>query len=183
MFRRQIQEVNSMADDKQMDAIKLLTEDHRTVEGLFEQFEKAEGAEAKRTIVQQICTELKVHAMLEEEIFYPAIRGKVDDADLDEAYVEHDGAKMLINELEAGTPDEDFYDAKVKVLQEQIEHHVKEEERQEGNLFAQTRKSDVDLEALGREMAERKQELMRIAEEEGLPPAEPATMHVEEQTP
>ncbi|MDQ4087575.1 MAG: hemerythrin domain-containing protein, partial [Pseudomonadota bacterium] len=134
-------------------ALKQLTQDHRRVEALFEQFEKAKGASAQQQIVQQICTELKVHAMLEEEIYYPAIRGKIDDDDLDEAYVEHDSAKLLINELEAAEPSEDFYEAKVKVLKELIEHHVKEEEKQSDNLFQQTRATDVDLEALGEQMA------------------------------
>jgi hemerythrin superfamily protein len=169
-----------MAEQSQArDALKLLAEDHRRVESLFERFEKASGAEAKRTLVQQICTELKVHAQIEEEIYYPAIRGKVEDEDLDEAYVEHDGAKLLINELEAAEPNEAFYDAKVKVLKEQIEHHVKEEEKQRDNLFQQTRAADVDLEALGARLAERKAELMALAEEGGLPPAEPATFKAE----
>jgi hypothetical protein len=114
--------------------------------------------------------------MIEEEIYYPAIRGKVEDDDLDEAYVEHDGAKMLINDLETAEPDEDFYDAKVSVLQEQIEHHVKEEEKQRDNLFSQTRKTDIDLQALGAQMAARKAELMELARSGGLPAAEPATM-------
>jgi hemerythrin superfamily protein len=165
-----------MAGDKQQDAIQFLTQDHREVEELFDKFEKASGSSAKEQLARQICTELKVHSMLEEEIFYPALRGKIDNDDLDEAYVEHDGAKMLINEIEAGSPEEDFYEAKVKVLQEQIEHHVKEEERQQDNIFSQARKTDVDLQALGEQMAARKAELMEMAETEGLPPAQPATM-------
>ena len=112
-----------------------------------------------------------MHAQIEEEIYYPAIRGKVEEDDLDEAYVEHDSAKMLINELEAAEPDEEFYDAKVKVLQELIEHHVKEEEKQRDNLFQQTRAADIDLEALGERLAARKAELLALAESEGLPPA------------
>lgn len=159
-----------------MDALKLLADDHRKVEQLFEQFEKAGNDERKQEIARQICTELKVHAMLEEEIFYPALRGKIDDDDLDEAYVEHDGAKVLINEIEAGGPDEEFYEAKVKVLQEQIEHHVKEEEKQQDNIFTQARNTDVDLEALGAQMEARKAELMEQAGSGGLPPAQTATM-------
>jgi hypothetical protein len=161
------------------DATRLLTEDHRTVEELFEKFEKAGRDGKKEKLARQICTELKVHAMLEEEIFYPALRGKISDDDLDEAYVEHDGAKVLINEIEAGGPDEEFYDAKVKVLQEMIEHHVKEEERQKDNIFQQARATDVDLEALGEQMAARKAELMAQAEAGGLPPAQTATMQHE----
>ena len=169
-----------MVTARDMDATHLLMEDHRKVEGLFEQYEKAGGDGRKEKIARQICTELKVHSMIEEEIFYPALRGKIDDDDLDEAYVEHDGAKVLINEIEAGSPDGDeFYDAKVKVLQEQIEHHVEEEEKARGNIFQQARAADVDLEALGRQMAARKAELMRLAEAEGLPPAQPATMTTE----
>ena len=159
--------------------IDLVLADHRKVEALFEQFEKASGDGRKEKLARQICTELKVHSMIEEEIFYPALRGKIDDDDLDEAYVEHDGAKVLINEIEAGGPDEEFYDAKVKVLQEQIEHHVEEEEKSRGNIFQQARATDVDLQALGRQMAARKEELMRLAETEGLPPAQPATMSTE----
>ncbi len=168
-----------MVTERNMDATHLLAEDHRKVEELFEQFEEASGDDRKEKIARQICTELKVHTMIEEEIFYPALRGKIEDDDLDEAYVEHDGAKVLINEIEAGGPDEHFYDAKVKVLKEQIEHHVKEEEKQQGNLFQQARATDVDLEALGRQMAARKEELMMLADAEGLPAAQPATMGTE----
>ena len=165
-----------MAEQQKLDATQLLTQDHRKVEELFEQFEKASGDGRKEKIAKQICTELKVHAMIEEEIFYPALRGKIEEDALDEAYVEHDGAKLLINDIEAGGPDEEFYDAKVKVLQEQIEHHVKEEEKESGNIFQQARAADVDLVALGEQMAARKAELMERAESEGLPPAQTATM-------
>ena len=165
-----------MANQDKLDAIKLLTQDHRTVEGLFEQFEKASADEKKEKIARQICTELKVHALLEEEIFYPALRGKIEDDDIDEALVEHDGAKLLINEIEASGAEADFFEAKVKVLKEQIEHHIKEEERESGNIFSQARKTDLDLQTLGQQMAERKEELMRIAETEGLPPAATTTM-------
>jgi hemerythrin superfamily protein len=158
------------------DGLQLLAADHRKVEGLFADFEKARGTPAKEKLVREICTELKVHAQIEEEIYYPAIRGKVVDADLDEAYVEHDSAKLLINELEAAEPDESFYDAKVKVLSELIEHHVKEEEKQRDNLFQQTRAADIDLEALGERLAARKQDLLASAAREGLPPAEAATL-------
>ena len=165
-----------MASEGKQDAIQLLKADHRTVEELFESFEKAGGDGRKEKIAKQICTELKVHAMIEEEIFYPALRGKIEDDLLDEAYVEHDGAKVLINDIEAGAPSDDFYDAKVKVLQEEIEHHVKEEEKMNDNMFQQARKADVDLDALGEQMAARKAELMAVAESGGLPPAQPATL-------
>ena len=168
-----------MAETK-LDALKLLSADHREVEALFEKFEKASRDGTKEKIAKQICTELKIHAQIEEEIFYPALRGKISDDDLDEAIVEHDGAKVLINDIEAGSPDDDFYDAKVKVLQEEIEHHVKEEEKQQDNIFAQARKTDVDLVALGEQMAARKQELKDQAESEGLPPARTAALNVVE---
>jgi hemerythrin HHE cation binding domain-containing protein len=170
-----------MATDTQpQDGLQLLAADHRKVEGLFAAFEEASGASAKEKLVRQICTELKIHTQIEEEIYYPAVRGKVEDADLDEAYVEHDSAKLLVNELEAAEPEESFYDAKVKVLQELIEHHVKEEEKQRENLFQQTRAADIDLEALGAQLAARKAELMELAETQGLPPAEGATLQHEE---
>ena len=167
-------------NENAIDGLQLLAGDHRKVEDLFESFEAASGAAAKEKLVRQICTELKVHAQIEEEIYYPAIRGKVEEAALDEAYVEHDGAKLLINELEAAAPDEAFYDAKVKVLSELIEHHVKEEEKERDNLFQQTRAADIDLIALGARLAARKEELLAKAADEGLPPAEAATLQHEE---
>ena len=169
-----------MADQtKSQNGLQLLAEDHRRVEELFERFEKTKGGSAKQEIVQQICTELKVHTMIEEEIYYPEIRGKVEEDALDEAYVEHDSAKMLVNELEAAAPDEEFYEAKVKVLKELIEHHVKEEEKERDNLFQQTRSADIDLNALGARLAARKAELMAQAKSGGLPPAQPATLQHE----
>lgn len=162
-----------MATEGKQDATHLLSQDHREVEALFAKFEKASGSAEKEKLARQICMELKIHATIEEEIFYPALRGKIEDADLDEAIVEHDGAKVLINDIEAAEPSEDYYDAKVKVLQEEIEHHVEEEEKQRGNMFQQARATDVDLEALGEQMAARKQELKQLAETEGLPPAKP----------
>lgn len=165
-----------MTSQGRQDATKLLAEDHRRVEALFEKYQKARGDGSKEKLAREICTELKIHAAIEEEIFYPALRGKIDEADLNEAYVEHDGAKVLINDIEAGEPDDDFYDAKVKVLQEEIEHHVREEEKMHGNIFQQARAAEVDLMALGEELAARKAELMAEAQSEGLPPAQPATL-------
>ncbi|MDX5392369.1 MAG: hemerythrin domain-containing protein [Caulobacteraceae bacterium] len=157
---------------EKIDAIKLLKQDHREVEALFEQFEKASSSDRKAKIVQKICTELIVHTLIEEEIFYPTFRGKIEDDILDEGYVEHDGAKTLIAELMAGSPDDPFYDAKVSVLSEEIEHHVKEEERPSKGMFAQCRDTDVDLDALGAQMQARKDELMKQIEAEGLPTPE-----------
>jgi hypothetical protein len=159
------------------DAIALLKADHRTVEELFSTFENARGEQRKQALAEQICTELKIHTMIEEEIFYPAFRGKIEDDTLDEAYVEHDGAKVLINDIMAGGAGEEFYDAKVKVLQEQIEHHVEEEEKRSEGMFAQCRDTDVDLVALRDQMAARKEELMAQAESGGLPPATPAVVN------
>jgi hemerythrin superfamily protein len=159
----------------QQDAIALLKADHRKVEELFETFEKARGAERKAGLVKQICTELKVHTAIEEEIFYPACRGKVEEDLVNEAYVEHDAAKKLIAELEASEPDEDFYDAKVKVLSEEIEHHIEEEEKRSEGMFAQAKKAGLDMDALGEQMAARKQALLSDAKA-GMPlPSEPTT--------
>lgn len=153
------------------DAIALLKADHRKVEQLFAAFESAKGDGRKEKLAREICTELKIHTMLEEEIYYPALRGKIEDDLLDEAYVEHDSAKVLINDIEAGGPDDDFYEAKVKVLSEEIEHHVKEEEQPAEGMFAQSRKTDVDLVAMRDFMLARKEELLLQAERDGLPPA------------
>ena len=166
-----------MPKEEFTDAIAMLKADHRDVEQLFAKFESASGDGKKQQIAETICTELKIHTSIEEEIFYPAFRGKIEDVDLDEAYVEHDAAKVMINEIMSGGPDEEFYDAKVKVLQEQIEHHVKEEEMREEGMFAQCRQSDVDLVALRDEMLPRKQELMEQAETSGLPPAQPSVVN------
>ncbi len=163
-----------MTDTKQ-DAIALLKADHRSVEALFEEFEGAKGAGSKERIAQRICLELTVHAQIEEEIFYPACEGKVEEADLKEAYVEHDGAKVLIAEIEAGGPDDDYYDAKVKVLSEEIEHHVKEEEARMEGIFAQARHAGLDMDALGEQLAARKQELVAEYEANGLPKPELTT--------
>jgi len=159
-----------------LDATHILAADHRTVEGLFEQFEKASGSDKKGKLAKQICTELKIHAQIEEEVFYPALKGKIDDDLLKEAWVEHDGAKVLINDIEASSPDDEFFDAKVTVLSEEIKHHVREEEKQQDNMFQQARAADVDLEALGERLLARKDELKRQAETAGLPPAELVTM-------
>jgi hemerythrin superfamily protein len=159
-----------MPAQKSADAIALLKADHRKVEGLFEKFEAAKGAAKKQALVHQICTELLVHTMIEEEIFYPACEGKgVEEDALDEAYVEHDGAKVLIAELLASAPDAAFYDAKVKVLSEQIKHHVKEEEQRAEGLFAQARAAGLDMDALGDRLAARKKALLVRFKASGLP--------------
>jgi hemerythrin superfamily protein len=143
------------------DAISMLTADHKRVKKLFSDFSdlKNDGSdEDKAAIVEQICSELKIHTELEEEIFYPAVRKAISDADLmDEALVEHAGAKELISQLEEASVDDDLYDAKVTVLGEQIDHHVEEEE---GEMFPKAKKANVDTGALGVAMFGRKAELM-----------------------
>jgi hypothetical protein len=158
-----------MAEAQKKDAVALLKQDHREVEDLFAQYEKASGDGRKQKLATQICTELSIHAEIEEEIFYPACEGKVDEDLLKEAYVEHDSAKMLIAEIIAGEPSDEFYDSKVAVLQEQIEHHVQEEEKRLEGLFSQARKAGLDMDALGEELAARKEQLKAEIEANGLP--------------
>ena len=166
-----------MPENKPKDAIALLKEDHRTVEELFSQFEKASGEGRKQKLARQICLELSVHAKIEEEIFYPACEGKIEEDLLQEAYVEHDGAKVLIAEiLNADGAGDEFFDAKVKVLQEQIEHHVEEEEKRLEGMFSQARKAELDMDALGEQLAERKAELTAQFEAGGIPQPELTTM-------
>jgi hemerythrin superfamily protein len=147
--------------NNETDAIALLTADHKTVKGLFKEFEqltkKDDVDEQKAQLVRQICNELTVHAQVEEELFYPAMREAIDDDDLmDEADIEHASAKDLIAQLETLEPGDDHYDARVTVLGEYVDHHVKEEE---GEMFAKARKADVDTAELGAQIAERKEEL------------------------
>jgi hemerythrin-like domain-containing protein len=166
-----------MAEPMPTDAIALLKADHRKVEELFEEFDKARRSDRKASIVAQICTELKAHTIIEEEIFYPAVKPKIDDAIVEEGVVEHDGAKVIINDLEQADPKSDYYDAKVKVLSEEIKHHVAEEERWITGMFAQSRRTDIDMEALGAKLAERKAALMAQAKaDKGLPYAKPSAL-------
>ena len=140
------------------DAIQLLKADHREVEKMFADFEKTNGPVTKSKLAEQICLALKVHTQIEEEIFYPAAREALSEEDMiDEAVVEHAAAKDLIGEIEMMDVGEDLFDAKVKVLSEQIEHHVEEEEKE---MFPKLQKTDMDMRALGLRMAERKTELM-----------------------
>jgi hemerythrin superfamily protein len=159
---------------EEMDAIAMLKADHRKVEEIFEQFEKATSKSRKQALAEQACLELKVHTVIEEEIFYPACRGQIEEDLLNEAYVEHDAAKLLINEIEAGGPEEDFYDAKVKVLSEMIEHHVEEEEKRSEGMFSQARAAGLDMDQLAEEMRARKRTAME--EFQAGKPAETRTM-------
>ena len=158
------------------DAIMLLKHDHREVEDLFEKFEKASSDDRKWALAQQICNELKIHSMIEEEIFYPATKDAVEEDLYKEAHVEHDGAKVLINDIMESGGKGEFFEAKVKVLQEEIEHHVKEEEGRLNGIFAQARRHGVDMDALGEELAARKAELMAGIKKNGLPKPKLTTM-------
>lgn len=143
------------------DALDLLKADHDRVKALFREFESLKGKDdedsRKIELVDEICYELTVHAMLEEEIFYPVLRSAIDDDDLlDEADVEHAGARELISQLEIMAPGDDHYDATVTVLGEEVEHHI---EKEEGELFDAARDAGLDLDELGEQLAARKEEL------------------------
>lgn len=143
------------------DAIALLKADHESVSQLFEEFEKSRSVPKKKALVAEICTSLSVHAQIEEEIFYPAVKAALKDKLLvPEATVEHAGVKDLIAQLEGAEPDGEMYDAKVKVLSEYVKHHVKEEETE---MFPKSKASSLDMKDLGTRMAARKDELMAQA--------------------
>jgi hypothetical protein len=161
-----------MPNEEFTDAIALLKHDHREVEDLFDKFENASGSDRKWQLAQQICNELKIHTILEEEIFYPACESAVEEDLYKEAFVEHDGAKVLINDIMESGGEGEFFEAKVKVLSEEIEHHVKEEEKPGEGFFAQARAGDIDMVALRDQMMARKEELLAQAENGGLPPAQ-----------
>lgn len=128
------------------------------VDEMFNAFENARSARQKQSLVNKIIMALRIHTQIEEELFYPACRGEVEDDLLDEAKVEHDSAKQLMAEIEGMEPGEDLYDAKVTVLGEYVRHHVKEEERE---MFPQARKGDLDLKMMGEQLAARRKELER----------------------
>jgi len=137
----------------------LLEQDHREVEEYFDEFDEIEDDNRKEELAQKICMALTVHAQIEEEIFYPAARQATEDNDLlDEAVVEHASAKKLIAEIEEMGVGEELFEAKVRVLGEQIKHHVREEEEE---LFPELDRTDLDLDALGSQMAQRKEELLK----------------------
>ncbi len=142
------------------DAIALLEADHRQVEEYFETYDGLTDDGEKKALADKICLALKVHTQIEEEFFYPPAREKTGDGDLvDEAIVEHMGAKTLIAQIEAGRPGQPLYDAKIKVLSEQVRHHVEEEEAE---LFPEVRATDLDLVALGAKLSARKAELTAL---------------------
>ena len=151
-----------------LDAISLLTDDHDEVKQLFEKYgelvDEAADDVTRQQLADHICTLLTVHSTIEEEIFYPAARDAIDDDDLlNEAQVEHNAVSDLIAQLEGMDPSDELYDATVTVLGEYTLHHVQKEE---GELFPQVRASDMDGEAVGEELSDRKQELMSEADDE-----------------
>lgn len=147
------------------DAIGLLKADHREVERLFAAFESARSEERKSEIAEQVCTAIRTHSAIEEEIFYPAFLEATGDTEIHhEAEIEHAAAKHLVDEIEATGSGDDHFEARVSVLKEMIRHHVNEEERR-GGMFSKAQSSSMDLDALGRELKERKLELMGEGEE------------------
>jgi hypothetical protein len=157
--------------DKTTNAITMLKEDHDKVKDLFDKFEETNGSATKAKIVSEALTQLKIHATVEEELFYPAVRQQIEDEEgiMDEADEEHHVAKVLIAELEKMTGDEKHWEAKFKVLAESVRHHIKEEE---SNMFKEAKKTEIDFNALGSQMARLKQKLMQ----EGVPPDAEAKM-------
>ncbi len=146
------------------DAIALLKADHRQVEGWFAQFKRTTNAQKKQQLAARICAALTIHTRIEEEVFYPAFLDATSDKNMHhEAIVEHAGAKALIAQIQSMSPGDDYYDANVTVLSEMIKHHVKEEE-QPGGMFAEARKSDMNLEKLGEQLLARKRQLESTAE-------------------
>ena len=140
------------------DALAMLRADHEKVLEMFARYEGLRTAGQKEKLAREICKEVSVHARLEEEIFYPAIRAEIrDDALMDEADVEHRSAKDLCAQLEEGSAGDELFDARVKVLGEYIKHHIKEEQNE---MFVQVRKSEIDLKALAEQMRTRKQVLL-----------------------
>lgn len=141
---------------RQPDALSLLKDDHREVESLFSRFERARGETEKGRLAEKICNELELHARVEEQLFYPAVREAISDDELmNEAEVEHASAKDLIGQIQASSPADERYDALVKVLGEYVKHHVKEEERE---MFPKARRAGLDLTELGEKIRERKRE-------------------------
>lgn len=144
-----------------MDAIKLLKQDHREVEKLFKEFETARAPRTAQ-LAEEICRKLTVHTMIEEEICYPAAREALKDEDLiEEAEVEHQSAKDLIAQIQGSTPDDDKFEARVTVLGEYVRHHVREEEKE---MFPQLQQRKIDLQAIGEQLLQRKQQLMDMAD-------------------
>ena len=157
--RRTSRPTGSSNDGRRHDAIALLKADHRQVEGWFEQFKKSRVQGKKAELAESICQALRIHTQIEEEIFYPAFLEAAGDEDMHhEAEIEHAGTKNLISEIEQAGPDDEYFDARVKVLAEMIRHHVNEEEKRDG-MFTKARQADMPLEEIGERLEERKAEL------------------------
>ena len=173
----------TLSKQRQKSALTLLKADHDKVKQLFKQYEKLaekEDVAGKTAIANEICAELTAHAAAEEEVFYSAAKEKIDDDDLiNEADVEHDTAKDLIAQIQIMSPTNPMYDAKMKVLDEYITHHVEEEESE---MFPKAREADLDLKALGAEFTERKEELLeKVQDAQGnIDPAKLKILAVEE---
>lgn len=149
---------NGKVSSKAQEATALLRADHKRVSELFADYEKARSTAQKQKLVSQICAELTVHAQVEEEIFYPAVKRALKDKELvPEATVEHETVKDLIAQIEGVSPDGEMFDAKVKVLSEYVKHHVKEEHEE---MFPKARATRLDMVELGARLAERKAELI-----------------------
>jgi hemerythrin-like domain-containing protein len=160
-FTKKTTQRNSTAQD----ATALLRADHKRVSGLFAEYKKARSSENKKDIVAKICRELTVHAQIEEEIFYPAVKQALKDKTLvPEATVEHATLKALIAQVEGGEPDNEMFDAKIEVMSEYVQHHVKEEQNE---MFPKAKASKMDLMELGEQLTERKAELMAQQPEQG----------------
>ena len=158
------------------DASTLLKNDHRSVKELFSKYENATSDTEKYEIAQKVCSELRIHTALEEEIFYPACREKaVESSLLDEAQVEHDSAKVLIQDLMSESANDEFYDAKMRVLSQYIKNHVAEEEKANDGIFARAKKSGVDMNAVGARLQTRKAQL--LADSSLLSPPVPVSLH------
>jgi hemerythrin superfamily protein len=158
-----VRKKSSNSRSRDSDAVSLLKADHRQVEEWFSQFSKTNSSSKKQQLADKICDALTAHTTIEEEIFYPAFIEATQDKDLHhEAVVEHEGAKTLIAEIRSMSPSDDYFDAKVTVLSEMIKHHVKEEE-QPGGMFAEAKKSNMDLHSLGAQLRDRKKELLADA--------------------
>jgi hemerythrin superfamily protein len=158
MTTLQTKATKATTSTKSQDAITLLRADHQLVSGLFEEYEKASTKAMKKKLVRQICMELSVHAQVEEEIFYPAVQKALKDhALVPEAIIEHDTFRTLIAEVEDVEPDGEMYDAKIKVLCEYVEHHVKEEQEE---MFPKAKATKLDMMELGDKISTRKQTLM-----------------------
>lgn len=146
------------SSSKALDATVLLKTDHKRVSELFADYEEANSVKEKSQIAQQICNELTVHAQIEEEIFYPAVKKALKDKELiPEATVEHATLKSLVAQIEEEEPGGEMYDAKIKVMKEYVKHHVKEEQNE---IFPKAKSTDLDMKALGAKLSKRKEELI-----------------------